>query len=957
MTDVFVSYARKDLLFVRRLTAALRARGRKVWVDLEDIIPSTRWMAEIRTAITEADAVVVVITPDSVASEVCRIELDCATEASKRLVPILARETPADGVPSALAELNWLSFLDGTDFEAGVDRLVEILDTDLDRVHSHTRLLTQARAWETRDHDRSLLLRGAELKEAETWLADQTGRKPAATPTQAQLVLASRRATTRRQRGIGVTGVAVAVVLAVLTTFAFIQRQTAIHERGVAISRAVAGQANAVGSSNPSLAMQLSLIAYRAEHTPEALNSLLGASTLHSAARVLGNAGAFYAAAISVDGHTLAVGCANQAIRLYDIRNPRVPILKGNLTDHIGTVNAVAFSPDGRNLASASEDGTARLWNLTKSRPPTLAAILTAQADPIYAVSFSSDGRTLATGSSDGTVRLWDGIGPHHPTLTATLTTTGHADAVEAVAFSPDGHTLAIGKDDGRVQLLNVVDPHHPAAQAALNDHTSTVYGVAFSPDGRTFASASSDGTAKLWDVTDSSHPTLLATTNRTTAVDAVAFSPDGHTLAIGATDGTVRRLNLIDPHHPAALPTLNGGYATNSIGENRISAVAFSPDGHTLASASFNGTAQLWDITDPYNPTRLARTSQTGDVYGAALGPDGRTLAVGSNITTQPFSSAVQLWDLTDLRHPIPAATITSQPNNLLDTLAFRPDGYILAVGNADGTVPLWEVTDPYHPTLSATLTGGQAAGALVAFSTDGHTLASVSFDRGVRLWDVTDLHHPILSATLIAQAGVSGGVAFSPVGHTLAFSRYDGAVPLWDVTDPRHPTLSATLTGQTGLVSAVGFSPDGHTLAVGRDDRTVTLWDITDSRHASSSTTITAHTNVVSAVGFSPDGHTLAIGGNDGSVQLWTFIDSRHFALAATLTRHTSRVTTVVFSPDRQHTLVSGSYDGAVLLSDTDPDQAAKDICSVVVVPITPAQWQQYVPVLSYNPPCKLK
>lgn len=89
-----------------------------------------------------------VITPDSVASEVCRTELDYATEQSKRLVPILVRQTPHDGAPSALVELNWLPFLDDTDFEAGVDRLVEVLDTDLARVHLHTRLLTQAREWE-----------------------------------------------------------------------------------------------------------------------------------------------------------------------------------------------------------------------------------------------------------------------------------------------------------------------------------------------------------------------------------------------------------------------------------------------------------------------------------------------------------------------------------------------------------------------------------------------------------------------------------------------------------------------------------------------------------------------------------------------------------------------------------------------------------------------------------------
>jgi hypothetical protein len=147
MADVFLSYAREDLPFVQRLTAALQARNRQVWVDLEEIIPSARWMEEIRTSIIEADAVVFVITPDSVVSEVCRIELDYATAASKRLVPILARETTVEDVPPSLVELNWLPFLDSTDFEAGVDRLVEVLDIDIDRVHLHTRLLTQARAW------------------------------------------------------------------------------------------------------------------------------------------------------------------------------------------------------------------------------------------------------------------------------------------------------------------------------------------------------------------------------------------------------------------------------------------------------------------------------------------------------------------------------------------------------------------------------------------------------------------------------------------------------------------------------------------------------------------------------------------------------------------------------------------------------------------------------------------
>ncbi len=318
MADVFLSYAREDLPFVRRLAAALQARNREVWVDLEDIIPSARWLEEIHTGITEADAVAFVITPDSVASEVCRTELGYATEASKRLVPVIARETPIEGIPSALTELNWLSFLDGTDFEAGVDRFVEVLDTDIDRVHLHTRLLTQAREWETRDRDRSLLLRGAELKEAETWLADQTGRKPAASPAQAQLILASRRAATRRQRGFGFTGVVVAVVMAVLATFALIQRQTAIQQRQTAIARELTASSSALATKDPRASMLLAVEAHRTESTPETRSALLSAQSQYFA---------------------------------------------GQLTGHTSSVFGVAFSPDGHTLATTSDDGTARFWD------------------------------------------------------------------------------------------------------------------------------------------------------------------------------------------------------------------------------------------------------------------------------------------------------------------------------------------------------------------------------------------------------------------------------------------------------------------------------------------------------------------------------------------------------------------------------------------------------------------
>jgi WD40 repeat protein len=803
---------------------------------------------------------------------------------------------------------------------------------------------------EEREHDNELLPDEVRIGDAERWLA---GRPTDIPPKIHQLVERSKHAA-RQRAHIRRRFLTILVVLLVLVAgavgFVISSQHTVAEQRLEALSRMVADESDRAGASDPSLAMQLSLAAYRIAPTPEARGSLLRASTLHTATRILGNVGAFTAVAISPDGHALAAGSADQMVRLYDLSNPQNPAAVGSLTDHIGAITGVVFSPDGRTLASSSRDNTVRLWDLTDVHHPRPLAVLTYQAMTVIsaiavnAVAFSPDGHLLAAGSSDHTVRLWDLSNLDHPTASTTLT--GPNSSVNTVVFSPDRRILASGSDDRTVTLWDLTDPHHPITSATLTGHTDAVYAVTFSPDGRTMASGGRDRTVRLWDLTDTRHPIAAATlTGQMVGVESVAFNRDGHILASGNQVGEVRLWDVTDPHHPTASAALTGH--TDIVG-----AVAFSPDGRTLATGSEDGTVRLWNLTDPHHDpviltARLNNSLRTDNPLDTvAFSPDGHTLASAGN------DDIVRMWDLTDPRRPFLSTTLPGF-NRFIETVAFSPDGHILAIADGDDTIRLWDLTDyPGHPTVPTILTGHTSVVESVTFSPDGNTLASASSDGTVRLWDLTDPRHPTASAILTGHTGVVEWVAFSPGGNTLASASDDDTIRLWDVTDPRHPSTVATLTGDTDSIEMVAFSPNGRTLASGSQDGTVRLWDVTDPHRPTASAVLSGHTGRVEAVTFSPDGHTLASGSFDGTVRLWDLTDPHH--LAVILTGHNKQVEAVAFTPDG-HILASGGSDNTIRLWDTSPEETAKDICGLIVTPLTRAQWLQYIPGQSYNPPCE--
>ncbi|MYC77370.1 hypothetical protein F4X10_16525 [Candidatus Poribacteria bacterium] len=284
------------------------------------------------------------------------------------------------------------------------------------------------------------------------------------------------------------------------------------------------------------------------------------------------------------------------------------------------------------------------------------------------------------------------------------------------------------------------------------------------------------------------------------------------------------------------------------------VLAVAFSPDGRTLASGSRNGKIRLWD-TDT-GEHKLTLEGHTDGVTCLAFSPDGHTLASGS------WDDTIRLWDAKTGQH---LQTLEEHTDGVR-SVVFSPDGLTLASGGYDNILRLWDAETGQH---KPALEGHTDYIRSVVFSPDGLMLASGSYDRTIRLWDTDTGEHKL---TLEGHTDGVLSVAFSPDGRTLASGSYDRTIRLWDVETEQH---LQTLEGHTSNVLSVAFSPDGSTLASGGEDNTFLLYDDTvrlwDAKTGQYLQTLRGHTDGVTSVAFSRDGRTLASGSYDNTIQVW--------------------------------------------------------------------------------------
>ena len=942
--SVFISYSRKDKPFIKKLHEALDTQGVRAWVDWEGIELASDWMETITSAIQSTDALIFVISPDSLQSKVCKDELELGLKLNKKLIPVLYREPDSKiEMPDKLAATNWVYLREEDNFDETIPRLIQSINTDLGWVRQHTQLLGQAIEWEKRSKNNSFLLHGSELEDAERWMAEASGKENRGIlPIQAEFIRSSRIIATRNQRRLVAT-MSVLVIAAIVFGFlALVSRNRALSaEADAKASEATAIANENIAATQKAIAEENQEIAVKNQKLAEEKTNLANAERSAAQAQILQSRSS------ELDTSTLLAIDSYQrnpsflAENIIRINSSLLPIPVAQMSQD-GAIWNIEWSPDynffvtGNNHDPANEEAVnqACVWN-------------GANGEKLYCVQhendvndalFSRDGKFLITASADQSVKFWDAangnlveslefggavldldvsesvlaIGREDNFLTLYYFNKPElkpydyeqVDGVKTVKFSPNGFFLAFGLQNGDIRFWQARDnffyngPKHPKSSYIV---------LAFSPDNNWLVSGGGDSFARL----TKRDGTIQYGIKHQDWVEGVAFGPDPAWFVTVSDDNIVR-----------VLETATGAEKFKMSHSGFVQKVTVSSDGQWIASTGYDQVVRIWDSVSGSQMLEIPLDSNGSAI---AFNQD------GTRIVAADEDGNISLWDVSMVK----SRTHYIEFTEFVREARFTPSGDFLVV-NADD-FNLWKIrSDQIYQIKNGTEGEIMATTESLTYDTsisaDSQWVAVVELDtentrknRGTLVSLDGELQFPLAhggevtgaafthDSSMVVTSGVNGllrfwdvgsgeqqfslnnsekiySVATSPAG-TLAAAGLNGRIKVWNI-DTRE---EITDLQQAGDIEALAFSPQGTLMATGSSEATVILWKVDGTRFTQMGNVLRLNGSPQS-LAFSPDNKWLAGGGSSGFAYLWDTATIQETTRIA----HDNPVTSVSFSTD---------------------------------------------------------
>ena len=895
MSDVFISYSRKDQVFVKHLFDQLVDQKREAWVDWQGIPPTAEWLAEIYSAINAADAFIFVISPDSASSEICQLEVTHAVQQNKRLIPILLKEVDPEIIHQQVRKINWLT-MEEDSIESSFQDLLLALDTDLDWVKEHTRLTLRATEWDQHDRDNSHYLRGNDLDSAEQWLAVASDKTLDPTSLQKRYISASRQASNKRQKQL-LSGISAGLIVAIaLAIFAWFQRNTAIEEATRAKSSLLSSQAVVAldNDHDPTRGFQYAAAAWKLNPSNMTAKSLMirsqyGETTFSYRGkryrppmyRDIKTNIDFIAVHLSPDDEHIAVvsyppDSSESQIHIRDLEAKVIGKVSGQFK---------MFSEKGKYFASieyASKTGF--VWDLSGKlivkdknyfallnqlngtfrmneakltavpHDPLLLAIRKktqskikpwtfVEGDPgvQLAVSYSRDQKLIAAYDRKRTYRVWDYKG----NIVATFP--NQQALITSADFSPDGQYLAVSYSNGDIAIWSLQTDNRKELTdyenklVTLRGHSDTAFSVKFTDNGKQLLSTARDGKIKIWDLEAFPVPLLFQSKK---SAENIIFNPDQNRIittsypSVDISDYQGNKLNAIE------------GYFTQGL----INSVAVSADAKTVSAV--NGKNLKISTLD--DNISLEFKAHENNILSVSFSLTGKL------IITADLKS-IKIWDLE--ANPIATVNVKSAKGSVYNNswkpyLVDTTDQHYLLI-QTDNNIRLLDLEGHEIKTLAGKVGSGMMD--IDMFSSDHKYLTLTAGDHRLSVFDLTTMD-VIAYTDEIPEHGNFQIARFALDTHLVyAAIEFRGLVYIWDWKNKKMQHIDTSYQ-----LESAQLIPSLDRVVTKAIDGMIRFWDMRGKE------IFVIENRASSWVKLSLDGSYLAIKNQDEQgwpVELWPF------------------------------------------------------------------------------------